>query len=269
MQENDDVELECECMDCLPIKKYDWKFDKKRSGYQKTREIDENDDTFKSILQIKKVRSLDEGIFECSIRNELGFNRRKISLIIASRPRDLIITIDGKIKKRVDKILTISDSKDVTLICIANASPAPTITWLKNGEEVSQETLELSNENMHENAGSYQCIVENIHGTMSKEIQVKVEIAPFIQSSAKEVKSIKIGEKTSLNCDIEGSPVPMFTWIRNLQPLGESKEYKLLKGKKVLEFKGAVDSVGTYSCTGENRFGKTTKTFNVLVLSEN
>lgn len=261
----------CECENCLPIIKDLWKFDNKKPGYKITSKIDENNDTFKSILQIQNVQSIDEGKFKCSIKNMLGINKRIISLIVDLKPRDLLINIKETsvgATKQNDKIFVISDFIDVALTCIARASPVPTIKWLKNGKEIADETLELLQENIHENAGTYQCVVENLHGMASKEIQVNVKIAPVIQSSAVEAENIKIHEKKTLYCDIDGSPMPKFSWSKNSKPLEESKEYKLTREKKVLEFEGAVDSAGIYTCIGENLFGKAMKTFEIFVQSE-
>lgn len=80
----------------------------------------------------------------------------------------------------VNNSLTVLEGSTLLLHCSTQGSPAPTLTWLKDGELVGTITVdELSVLEVFEvtpqGAGQYRCLAENEHGRASSSLNVTVE----------------------------------------------------------------------------------------------
>lgn len=266
--EGEDIELECSCNDCLPIKKSSWKYENKGRRHKVNPMVDEEKDFYKTQLQIKNVVSDDEGSYECIINNEFkngGKQTKKIELIVKKKPEAIRITLKGRLLSIVEKVVEIKTFEDFTLDCYAPANPVPIITWFKNGKQVGDHEIFLPQSKMNNHEGSYECKVENDVGLTSRTIQVKVKIPPYTESDNDQRVIAKNAVIVSLKCDIIGSPDPKIQWFINSKPLKASKQFKLLKQDKVLEFKGSKDLVGNYSCSGVSDLGKALIIFDVVM----
>ena len=80
----------------------------------------------------------------------------------------------------VNSSLTILEGSTLVLHCSTQGSPAPTLTWLKDGELVGTivadelSVLEIT-EVTPQGAGQYRCLAENEHGRASSSLNVTVE----------------------------------------------------------------------------------------------
>ena len=80
----------------------------------------------------------------------------------------------------VNSSLTVQEGSAVFLHCSTQGSPAPTLTWLKDGELIGTITaeelsvLELLEINP-QGAGLYRCLAENEHGRASSSLNITVE----------------------------------------------------------------------------------------------
>ena len=80
----------------------------------------------------------------------------------------------------VNSSLTVLEGSTLALHCSTQGSPAPTLTWLKDGELVGTIVAdELSVLEVFEvtpqGAGQYRCLAENEHGRASSSLNVTVE----------------------------------------------------------------------------------------------
>lgn len=266
IQENEDFELKCSCSNCLPIKPW-WKAKNKKRLHKVENVIDEENDTYLSIYKVKGAKINDEDNYECYFKNDLGSRSNKIKLVIDKKPRDLTITsLIGTGKRiHVGVAFEIKEFKDVTLDCVARNSKASKTTWTKNGKKIHENMkLRFSHKNISEHEGIYKCTIENKIGSVSKEFQVKVKIAPKAFGNSSQTVVVDKAEKISLHCNIDGSPKPEITWNFESQPLIPSTAFKLTNENKNLEFESTADKIGIYSCVGKNQFGQSELHFNVL-----
>lgn len=260
--------MECSCSDCLPVKKDTWNYANKKKRHITTSVVDEINNKFSTILTIEKAETSDEGSYSCSISNQLGKQKHEIALNVQVKPKDLIVTIRGKSRERIDKDVDITAFEDKTLECTAQANPVPTITWYKNGAKVGKKKIILSKTKMNEHDGIYKCVVENKIESISKEFRVNVKIPPVLLAKTEQLLVLSKDEKVSFICDIDGSPKPTITWFFNSKPLISSQTFKFLEKNKRLEFLSALSNYGSYSCSGVNEFGEAKMTFTVYAKGE-
>lgn len=80
--------------------------------------------------------------------------------------------------------MTVQEGTSLALHCSTQGSPAPTLTWLKDGELVGTITAdELSVleilEIKPQGDGQYRCLAENEHGRASSSLNITVECKCF------------------------------------------------------------------------------------------
>jgi Immunoglobulin I-set domain/Immunoglobulin domain len=261
----DDVKLECSCTGCLPMKKPKWEPSKKNRRIKIVNFEDEENNIFTTVLTIQKTTSADEGYYECEISNDLGKDKKRIEFTAQTKPKDVKVTMKGKSLKLVDKVVEIREKETFVLHCIAKAYPIPKIVWFKDGIQISKNQIVLEKENINEHAGFYRCTVTNALGSISKDFNITVKIAPTPNGISEQLIEAKENDKIRLNCDIDGSPEPNVTWSFNYKPLVIASNHKFTNQNKVLELSVQHHSVGTYSCLGKNDFGKALIKFAVFV----
>lgn len=93
--------------------------------------------------------------------------------------------------------MTVLEGTSLALHCSTQGNPAPTLTWLKDGELVGTITAdELSvleiGEITPQGDGQYRCLAENEHGRASSSLNITVEcecftVLHFIQQQCKKV----------------------------------------------------------------------------------
>ena len=80
----------------------------------------------------------------------------------------------------MNESMTVLEGSSLSLHCSTQASPAPTLTWLKDGELVGTITadelsvLELKDITPQAD-GLYRCLAENEHGRASSSFNITVE----------------------------------------------------------------------------------------------
>ena len=269
VRQGDYVELECSCSDCLPVKAK-WSYNKTMEDNKERRHNikvseDEENDTFKTTLIIDKAQEQDGKAYECELSNSFEKRKKNIYVITQIKPHSITITAKGSSLKSVDKIVEIVKNEKTVLNCVAKGYPIPKITWLKDGAIMGKNNITLNKDRMNDHSGSYECLVENSLGSVSKLIEVSVQIG----ASAKEPKERLVmadeKETVKLNCEVTGVPNPIISWTFNNKPLPTTKKYNLMNQNQALEFEAQQDSFGTYSCFGQNKYGKAAIKFTVFV----
>lgn len=106
-------------------------------------------------------------------RHFLNLNKKK-QLFFADPPREPV----------VNDSMTVLEGNTLALHCSTQGSPAPTLTWLKDGELVGTITAdELSVleivEITPQGDGQYRCLAENEHGRASSSFNITVECECF------------------------------------------------------------------------------------------
>lgn len=79
--------------------------------------------------------------------------------------------------------------------------------------------------------------------------------------------SVVLGFPTVLPCEVEGSPTPGITWLKDNQPIVSSPQLTYSRNGQALRLGSAQgDSSGLYSCRATNPAGIAVKHYSLSVL---
>uniref|UniRef100_A0A915AY17 Neuroglian n=1 Tax=Parascaris univalens TaxID=6257 RepID=A0A915AY17_PARUN len=164
-----------------------------------------------------------------------------------------------------------SEGETVKFDCSASGKPTPTITFYKNGVEMSKQkdgdrwvidgsvlTLYDVKKGLHGNGDNavYQCKAENKHGYIWANFYLNLlAFKPQLVNDSGNVEAV-IGSKVTLFCRFFASPIADITWessvlpgiTHNIIPADAQGE-----GKLVINSVGR-DAEGEYRCIGKNKY---------------
>ncbi|XP_048828248.1 ADAMTS-like protein 3 isoform X1 [Brienomyrus brachyistius] len=167
-------------------------------------------------------------------------------------------------------------TRSVTLLCTAQGSPEPSVSWTIDGQPLRQTervsldgtgVLHISNPSV-DDQGVYQCTATNELGSDTQSSQLFMAEPPIIAASKSDVSDaqssvlqVVVGGRVavdpkaniSLLCPVSGMPRPNITWSKaegsmtpNAVPLPDGS---------LLLREVSPDEFGTYSCTASNHLG--------------
>ncbi|KAH7978763.1 hypothetical protein HPB49_006680 [Dermacentor silvarum] len=155
-----------------------------------------------------------------------------------------------------------------TLECPAVGTPAPVLSWTKDGHPLeafnSSESLTLD-VTREEDAGIYACTAVNSAGVATREISLTVLGAPSVVKSADAIVVVA-GQPAILWCNNTGDPEPQVTWHKGDQKLEDNDQaFEILPGALYIYSANVTDS-GRYVCTVQNHAGSSQAVRNLDVL---
>uniref|UniRef100_A0A8C8M5M0 Hemicentin 2 n=1 Tax=Oncorhynchus tshawytscha TaxID=74940 RepID=A0A8C8M5M0_ONCTS len=203
--------------------------------------------------------------------------------------------------------LTVTLKQPLTLGCDVIGIPSPTITWTKDGvlSKDGDPHVEFHEQGQVmkvkavrlRDQGLYQCLASNSAGTQMRQFRLTVQGTQILQytltkfpfslltlllsppvfpapptirgpSETSEV-SVVLGFPTVLPCDVEGSPMPSITWLKDNQPIVSSAQLTYTRGGQALRLGAAQgESAGLYTCRASNPAGTTLKHYSLSVLGK-
>ena len=89
--------------------------------------------------------------------------------------------------------------------------PDNTYIWMKNEDFVGNESTLVVTDIDASSGGSYTCLVSNAAGNDSA--STTLYVAPYIVTPLEEQTLTANGSNVNLNCDADGFPSPIVTWI--------------------------------------------------------
>ncbi|XP_022524778.1 limbic system-associated membrane protein isoform X2 [Astyanax mexicanus] len=200
-------------------------------------------------LRIQKVDVFDEGPYTCSIQTK---QQSKTSQVY------LIVQVPANIY-RVSEDINVNEGSNVTLSCLANGRPDPSITWrLLSPSETLEvgEYLEISGI-MRTQAGRYECKASNdVAAPDVKYVNVIVNYPPFIKGAKS--SETQVGRMGVLQCDATAVPKPEFEWYRDDKRLSNMQGVSIqIIGTRTLLLVANVteEDYGNYTCMATNRLG--------------
>ncbi|XP_050570610.1 hemicentin-2 [Cygnus atratus] len=223
------------------------------------------------MLYIEKVRLVDEGTYTCECSNAAGSSSKEHRLGVHVLPR---IRGSSKAPRKVSVI----EAGETVLECEATGTPAPTVTWLKDGQLVaSRDGLLLSEQGWRlriaqaalVHAGRYVCLAANAAGQERREFDVAVHVPPkFIQGSGLTSNvRVPLHRALTLTCEATGIPLPTVSWSWNGSPVTPSEHMRVLSGGWMLRLpRVRAQDGGHYSCLASNVAGEARREFHVEVL---
>ncbi|XP_040387830.1 hemicentin-2 isoform X3 [Cygnus olor] len=223
------------------------------------------------MLYIEKVRLVDEGTYTCECSNAASSSSKEHRLGVHVLPR---IRGSSKAPRKVSVI----EAGETVLECEATGTPAPTVTWLKDGQlVVSGDGLLLSEQGWRlriaqaalVHAGRYVCLAANAAGQERREFDVAVHVPPkFIQGSGSTSNvRVPLHRALTLTCEATGVPLPTVSWSWNGSPVTPSEHMRVLSGGWMLRLpRVRAQDGGHYSCLASSVAGEARREFHVEVL---
>uniref|UniRef100_A0A2K5KA06 Hemicentin-2 n=1 Tax=Colobus angolensis palliatus TaxID=336983 RepID=A0A2K5KA06_COLAP len=217
-------------------------------------------------LQLETVGAGDSGTYSCVAVSEAGEARRHFQLTVMEPPH---IEDSGQPTE-----LSLTPGAPMELLCEAQGTPQPNITWHKDGqaltrlENSSRATRVLRVESVQVgDAGLYTCLAESPAGAVEKSFRVRVQAPPNIVGprGPRFVVGLAPGQLV-LECSVEAEPAPEITWHRDGIVLQEDVHTQFPERGRFLQLQAlsTADS-GDYSCTARNAAGSTSVAFHVEI----
>uniref|UniRef100_A0A2K6K1Q6 Hemicentin-2 n=1 Tax=Rhinopithecus bieti TaxID=61621 RepID=A0A2K6K1Q6_RHIBE len=217
-------------------------------------------------LQLETVGAGDSGTYSCVAVSEAGEARRHFQLTVLEPPH---IEDSGQPTE-----LSLTPGAPMELLCEAQGTPQPNITWHKDGqaltrlENSSRATGVLRVESVQVgDAGLYTCLAESPAGAVEKSFRVRVRAPPNIVGprGPRFVVGLAPGQLV-LECSVEAEPAPEITWHRDGIVLQEDAHTQFPERGRFLQLQAlsTADS-GDYSCIARNAAGSTSVAFHVEI----
>ncbi|XP_075415669.1 hemicentin-2 [Tenrec ecaudatus] len=204
-------------------------------------------------LRIVHASREDAGNYFCVAQNSAGSATGKTRLVVQEPP-----VIETGLPD-----LSTTEGSHALLPCTARGSPAPAITWEKDGQPVSgaegkfsiQPSGELLvKDSESRDAGTYTCTAQNAAGRARRRVHLTILALPVFTTLPGD-RSLRLGERLWLRCAARGSPTPRIGWTVNDRLVTEGVSEQ--DGGSTLQRVAVTraDS-GTYICWAENRVGR-------------
>ncbi|XP_019392157.1 PREDICTED: contactin-4 isoform X2 [Crocodylus porosus] len=216
------------------------------------------------VLEILNFQQEDAGPYECVAENVRGKNVARGQLTFYAQP--------NWIQKTSDARVAIEES--IFWECKANGRPKPSYSWLKDGEplmpqdriQIEHGALRIANISLAD-AGMYQCIAENRHGTIfsSAELSVIAVGPDFSKTLLKKVTLVKAGGEVTIECKPKASPRPTYTWKKGREILRENERITVLEDGSLRIVNVTKSDAGSYTCIATNHFGTASSTGSLVV----
>ncbi|KAM4722858.1 hemicentin-1 [Rhinophrynus dorsalis] len=215
-------------------------------------------------LHILKAEMEDIGRYTCVVTNEAGSVSKHFILNVIEPPY-----INGS---DITEDLSVVVHTQVDLLCYTTGFPPPLITWLKDGQTLSQtaniylmkggQILRITNA-LEENLGRYTCLASNRAGEAKKEFSVNVHMPPNIAGiSGTHNITVLQKKQITMECKSDALPPPKITWMKDDQPLLPTSRVKILSNGRFVQIDSAeVTDTARYTCVASNIAGKTTREF--------
>ncbi|XP_048583436.1 hemicentin-2 isoform X2 [Nematostella vectensis] len=246
-----------------------------------------------SKLLLTNPQKEDNGVYKCLASNPGGdaTATSNMTFIDPSNPnitlsRDVVkSTIREAVSVIIGSDVTVIDGSTILIQCSAVGVPKPTLSWIRNGVNLSnsEEVLKLSNLRVGGD-GSIKCVASNFYGTDSAETTLTIlagarpriilsrnvikELSTFKTKKAHigDYISLLAGSSLIIQCNATGIPSPTYSWLRNSAALTSGGQVTVNESTGELSLLGlrAADS-GRYTCQASNLEGSDGASSSLLV----
>ncbi|XP_030621020.1 hemicentin-1 [Chanos chanos] len=219
-------------------------------------------------FQLLDVGASDGGLYSCVASNQAGSSTKTFNLTVleppkisgSSSPEELIVAVDSVLE----------------LQCVAEGSPPPILSWLKDGQPLEESSAVVEsdgqllriNKIQVEDAGLYTCLASSPAGEDGKNHWVRVQVPPNVLGSD-DVRTVSVPAKghLTLECQTDSDPLPEIEWYKDNIKLQFGGRIQSLAGGQYLEIQDVrPQDSGQYSCVVTNIAGSTSLFFTVEIL---
>uniref|UniRef100_A0AAY5L311 Hemicentin 2 n=1 Tax=Esox lucius TaxID=8010 RepID=A0AAY5L311_ESOLU len=198
------------------------------------------------------------------IKTSVALLKTNVSFVFLSAPP--VISGTSRVQD-----LSVVAGQEVEFQCRVSGRPAPNVEW--NQDQVMKvKAARLRDQ------GVYQCLASNSAGTQIKSpfhilLSSTLTVSPapptIRGSSETSEVSVVLGFSTVLPCDVDGSPMPSITWLKDNKPIVSSAELTYTRAGQALRLGSAHgESAGLYTCRASNPAGIALKHYSLNVLGE-
>ncbi|KAJ3598525.1 hypothetical protein NHX12_002036 [Muraenolepis orangiensis] len=212
-------------------------------------------------LHIADVRREDAGTYYCqaTIRGRPIQKHLSISVVVNAPP-----TVH--FKEAVKKVMA-GPERNVSLLCLVDAQPTPSISWTMPGQfEPARHRYNSDRSELiilsvsRADHGDYICTATNKIGESNATIELDVYEAPEVFVSAEE-EAVFLGQQVSLSCNVSGHPHPQRYWINKHSGKrvdSTSGRVRVQDGVLTIEEVAPSDG-GLYSCMAVSAAGNASR----------
>ncbi|XP_049697575.2 hemicentin-1 [Helicoverpa armigera] len=204
-------------------------------------------------LHLRNISRTNSSTYSCVVSNAVGSAHSKVQVNVEWPPMFV---------GNATKSLEVVKGEDKYLDCAVDAKPKAKTKWVFNSKTLvfeDKDYLKLINAQPH-NAGTYKCIVSNVHGTVIKEFSLNVLEPPFISEFDILDVQLKEGVNATLECNARGTPAPKLSWTYNNTNWHEHNSS--LSSSNITR-----QSEGIYRCDATNKAGATHIVYRVTIVA--
>ncbi|XP_078309462.1 contactin-4-like [Crassostrea virginica] len=261
-----DAKLECFAYGSGPLV-YFWHLPTLRDPGSRMRFSDSN-----RVLTIQGLTPQDEGIYTCvcSSRRSGTRDQKTFYLHVEAKPIFTIPLMD----QHVDR------DSELVWRCQAYGIPPPTYTWYRDGQLLSGGGGVTLAGNIltiprvqGDQAGMYQCMASNTHGTATSTAQLRVLAFPpsFTKHPLESTTLGSLGGSLTILCHPEAAPRPNITWLHDGRIVsgeesGSPAHLQSLTNGHLRIVNLSFSDQGIYTCKAVNELGTAESSTTLTVL---
>uniref|UniRef100_A0A673XVK6 Immunoglobulin superfamily member 9B n=1 Tax=Salmo trutta TaxID=8032 RepID=A0A673XVK6_SALTR len=209
----------------------------------------------KSSLRIEKVRSDDQGWYECKVlmleQQYNTFHNGSWVHLTVNAPPNFTDTPPLYVEAK--------EGGSITLSCVASGNPKPSINWLREGEPVSAGSLTVLLVS-REDRGAYTCRAYSIQGEVVHTTRLLVQGPPFIVSPPQNL-TLNISQAAKLDCLAEAYPGNLtYTWFWEDDNVffknGLRDRVSILVDGSLIIGSVKPEDAGRFTCSPSNSLGR-------------
>ncbi|XP_075729831.1 peroxidasin isoform X2 [Rhipicephalus microplus] len=217
------------------------------------------------MLLISATDPSDAGIYRCTATSPIGEDSATIRLDVQQIPYFLE-------RPREQDVL---EGENVELICSGAGSPAPELSWYKDGQRITPdgESVKVLHSGKvlrlqgvaRQAQGVYTCHAENTAGYSEAhaDLSVHSKTSPHFVSAPANTEADP-GSTVEVLCMAEGHPAPTLSWHKDGAPLPLGGRFSAgPDGLRVVNVQPRDE--GRYECVAENEMGRASAPFYILV----